>query len=237
MASNLHEYHSPVRSPSRLHRPRTPSRNLDRPPSSTGHQHHVARSSHGQGSSRFGSSNASAPPPNHRSTRQPPPHLSGLPRFHPANYVSSTSTSGHAGVVATQDALSNYSTGPLSPRTSHQLRQYSEAQRQLYLHHRELISLNRSHSPGMSNGVASPGWRSSRPVSPQLKPLGSPGPITPLDLEIEADQSDGYLMAGAGNGQAPLTDAHKEQILESYILKETQDGAMAVSGAYNHITQ
>jgi hypothetical protein len=32
-----------------------------------------------------------------------------------------------------------------------------------------------------------------RPVSPRLAPLGSPGPVTPLELE----QNEGYLLAGA----------------------------------------
>jgi len=32
-----------------------------------------------------------------------------------------------------------------------------------------------------------------RPISPRLAPLGSPGPVTPLELE----QKEGYLLAGA----------------------------------------
>ncbi|KAH0297710.1 hypothetical protein KCU84_g16745, partial [Aureobasidium melanogenum] len=35
--------------------------------------------------------------------------------------------------------------------------------------------------------------RFEKPLSPRLAPLGSPGPVTPLELEGQ----DGYLLAGA----------------------------------------
>ena len=47
--------------------------------------------------------------------------------------------------------------------------------------------------------AASGGAGDPEPISPQLLPLGSPGPITPFELE-EAEQSD-YVIAG-GRGRA-----------------------------------
>ncbi|RMX71932.1 hypothetical protein D0869_15132 [Hortaea werneckii] len=72
---------------------------------------------------------------------------------------------------------------PVSPR-AHQ-RMLSDAQRQLFAYQREMVSAARAQSPG----------KGEKPVSPRLAPLGSPGPVTPLELGDE----DGYLAAGARN--------------------------------------
>jgi len=39
------------------------------------------------------------------------------------------------------------------------------------------------------------GAQKKEPTSPRLLPCGSPGPITPLELEMDAE--DGYMVAGA----------------------------------------
>jgi hypothetical protein len=44
-----------------------------------------------------------------------------------------------------------------------------------------------------AHGGSGPGG--SKPISPRLLPLGSPGPITPFELEDSADS--GYVVAGA----------------------------------------
>lgn len=47
----------------------------------------------------------------------------------------------------------------------------------------------------------------AKPVSPRLLPLGSPGPVTPMELE----ESAGYLAAGA-EGTAEYSLSHQELI-------------------------
>lgn len=101
--------------------------------------------------------------------------LPGLPRFHPANFPSSASS-----MANTPTSGFNSPQPPMSPRA--QQRQYSEAQQQLLHYHRESYSHKRSTSS------------TQKPTSPRLMPLaGSPGPVTPLELE-----ADGYLTAGTG---------------------------------------
>jgi hypothetical protein len=70
---------------------------------------------------------------------------------------------------------------PISPRAySHR----NDLKKQLYFSQRELMaSTLRPSSPG----------HAAKPTSPRLAPVGSPGPVTPLELE----QEDGYLVAGA----------------------------------------
>lgn len=105
--------------------------------------------------------------------------LPALPRFHPANFPSA-----HSSAQLTPESGTNSPQPPSSPR-SHQ-RVISDAQKHLLLYRRETVSMARSSSPAQLE----------KPLSPRLAPLGSPGPVTPLELE----NSDGYLMAGAMNG-------------------------------------
>ncbi|TKA83354.1 hypothetical protein B0A55_01026 [Friedmanniomyces simplex] len=123
--------------------------------------------------------------------------LPSLPRFHPANYPS---PSGHSSSSQqTPDAPSP--NGPVSPRAHH--RMLSDAQRQLFLYQREVVSAARAASPG-----------AERPKSPRLGPLGSPGPVTPLELEAH----EGYLMAGARS--AGRKDQSEGQLVERLIREE-----------------
>jgi len=135
--------------------------------------------------------------------RRPPPHarqmsngssalrLPTLPRFHPANFPSQ-----HSSSVNTPDAGGAGSPQPPpSPRT--QQKQYSDAQRQLYLYQRELLA-NASRGSRTAPGP--------KPTSPRLIPLGSPGPVTPLELEGH----DGYLMAGVSTDDAA---AHVDKLI------------------------
>ena len=68
---------------------------------------------------------------------------------------------------------------PMSPR-AHQ-RMYSDAQKHLFMYQQQTLA------------ARSGGKVEDRPVSPRLAPLGSPGPVAPLELE----QNEGYLLAGA----------------------------------------
>ena len=165
----------------------------------------------------------SSPRRTQQSPRQTPPRLTNLPRFHPANfanYVNSTSTSATSSSTTSPDSSATSPTNPLSPRTARQTPQLSEAQRQLYNYHRELYSLNRSGSE--ANSPSTTTFITSRPASPFLQPLASPGAVTPLELE-EADQADEYLMAGFRSKQSSstsLNEAAKDQIFDTYMKRE-----------------
>ncbi|KAF2122774.1 hypothetical protein BDV96DRAFT_639342 [Lophiotrema nucula] len=108
--------------------------------------------------------------------------LPSLPRFHPANFPSSQNSS----AAVTPRTGPNSPQPPLSPRAYHQ--QYSEAQRQMFALQRELMS-------GQPRQARAPG---AKPTSPRLIPMGSPGPVTPLELET----AEGYLTAGVSSTDA-----------------------------------
>lgn len=134
------------------------------------------------------------------SQRRAPTHslkLPSLPRFHPANFPSS-----HSSLQSTPDGQSSPQP-PISPR-----RIYSDAQRQLYFNQREIMitAATRGSSPG----------RAGKPTSPRLHPLGSPGPVTPLELEGE----EGYLLAGARNSAQESTAP--EELVERLIREEAR---------------
>ncbi|KAH9826023.1 hypothetical protein Tdes44962_MAKER03806 [Teratosphaeria destructans] len=118
--------------------------------------------------------------------------LPQLPRFHPANFPSA-----HSSLQHTPDGVSPQP--PVSPR-AHQ-RVMSDAQRQLYAYQRDILSAARATSPSGAG----------KPTSPKLAPLGSPGPVTPLELEGE----DGYLVAGARrSGQATPSDELVDRLIK-----------------------
>ncbi|KAI0590307.1 hypothetical protein Alg130_02364 [Pyrenophora tritici-repentis] len=130
--------------------------------------------------------------PRQSSNTGPAAHLRlpSLPRFHPANYASSQSSS-HANTPSTGPD-SPYS--PSSPRSTN--RQY-EVQRQMYLYQQQLLAnTNRQHK-----GLG------PRPTSPRLEPLASPGAVTPLELE---DEMGSYLTAGVSRAEA---DQHVEKLI------------------------
>ena len=136
-----------------------------------------------------------------RPCRQAPPTLPTLPRFHPANFPGYVQSNSSPSASSNTKSVDPHVTNPsLSPRTTRQS-QLTDAQRQLYAYHRELFSLNRSASPNYS------GLNISRPASPHLEPIASPGAVTPLELE-EADQSEGYLVkTSAASGKSDVVDA------------------------------
>lgn len=64
---------------------------------------------------------------------------------------------------------------------------YNDAQKQLYFNQHQLFVV--------ATATAAAATSAGRPTSPRLAPLGSPGPVTPLELE----RDEGYLVAGARN--------------------------------------
>ncbi|KAF2867670.1 hypothetical protein BDV95DRAFT_502244 [Massariosphaeria phaeospora] len=121
--------------------------------------------------------------------------LPSLPRFHPANFTSPTSS-----VQVTPATGPNSPQSPLSPRT-HQ-RQYSDAQRQMYFYQRELLA---DASRQVRGAVA-------KPTSPRLIPLASPGAVTPLELE----GSEGYLTAGVNASEVA---SHVDKVIRNEALR------------------
>ncbi|KAK3067989.1 hypothetical protein LTR53_014787 [Teratosphaeriaceae sp. CCFEE 6253] len=131
--------------------------------------------------------------------------LPSLPRFHPSNYPS-----GH------QPPSSLHPTppeGPASPpgapslSRAHQRNAPSDAQRQLFMYQRDVVSAARAASPGPGDG----------PRSPRLAPLlGSPGPVTPLELAAH----EGYLMAGARGRGGGTGEVEEGQLVERLIWEE-----------------
>lgn len=123
-------------------------------------------------------------------------HIPGLPRYHPANFLAPShpalaglSPSSNPSPLSTSSTSEPPSNGPTSttPR-----QRYADAQR-LRTYQRDILEqLHRNSTGGLP--LTSP--RSSRPTSPQLEPLMSPGDVvTPLELAGQEADGDGYLMA------------------------------------------
>ncbi|QDS75922.1 hypothetical protein FKW77_002879 [Venturia effusa] len=114
--------------------------------------------------------------------------LPGLPRYHPANFSST-----HSSLANTPSSGVNSPQAPMSPRA--QQRYQSEVQRQLYsaMQHRRVPS-------------------NQQPISPRLRPKdGSPGPVTPLELE-----ADNYLVVGSGS----LSPEAQAEYVDSIIREQ-----------------
>jgi len=91
-------------------------------------------------------------------------HLSSLPRFHPANYKSTSSS---------------MAASPSSSVTS------PNDQRHLSYYHQHLVA-----QASMATSPA--GALGKKPLSPKLAPLmGSPGPVTPLELDGDSYMTAG----------------------------------------------
>lgn len=125
------------------------------------------------------------------SLRLPP-----LGRFHPANFPSSQSSSS----AQTPATGPNSPQSPVSPRTYQ--KQYTDAQRQMYQYQQQLLAA----TARSTRGSVGP-----KPSSPRLHPLGSPGPVTPLELE----ETNDYFMTGVNNNDAA---SHVDKL----IRKEAQ---------------
>ncbi|WPH02336.1 Hypothetical protein R9X50_00519900 [Acrodontium crateriforme] len=125
--------------------------------------------------------------------------LPGLPRFHPANFPSA-----HNSLQSTPEDNSNSPKPPPSPRSRQRF--YSDAQQQLFNYQREMITAaSRATSPNIG-----------KPASPRLAPLGSPGPVTPL--ELEGDQ--GYLVAGVRGSVGAATST--AELVDKMIQTESR---------------
>ncbi|PMD33112.1 hypothetical protein L207DRAFT_175466 [Hyaloscypha variabilis F] len=144
----------------------------------------------------------------------PEPLLKPMGKYHPSNYKSPASTSvstptshpssssagmlppTHLTIPTLQSKRKNKSQNPA--RSGHE-RKSSDVTRKLQQYQRDMIAQARisaqtSMNMSLSRSVAGAGQK-KEPNSPRLLPCGSPGPITPLELEMDGE--DGYLVAGA----------------------------------------
>lgn len=133
-----------------------------------------------------------------------------LPRFHPAVYqLPSGPTSPNASAAMQRTPGNPYR---LTSETQKVLRQY-----------REFVA-----GVAMSPRTGSPQFP-ARPGSPRIRPLGSPGPVTPLTLEGDGD----YL--GAMSSQHHQTDSSsstplgaptsQQELVEKFIRQEKERAA------------
>ena len=137
---------------------------------------------------------------NQRRGNSNPLKLPSLPRYHPSNY-----TSAHSSLHSTPDSGYASPQAPMSPR-SHQ-RVISDAQKHLLAYQRETVSAAaRSSTP----------IQFEKPDSPRLVPLGSPGPVTPLQLE---EEGGGYFSAAAQNSASDLVQS--QALMERLMREET----------------
>ena len=109
---------------------------------------------------------------------------------------------------------------PVAQMTSGHSRNESEAKRRLAQYQRDMIAqaamaiggsstVNRAAVPSLGNlGFT---HMSNKPDKPRLQPLGSPGPVTPMELE----GADGYLGA-----RGSAEDAQREEIARAMRLDE-----------------
>ncbi|KAH7390091.1 hypothetical protein BKA64DRAFT_112774 [Cadophora sp. MPI-SDFR-AT-0126] len=115
-------------------------------------------------------------------------------KYHPSNYKSPASTEVS---TPTSDPRTPLPPTNLSiPTTSNKRaskerpgheRKSSDIKRKLQQYQREMIAQARAAAPMKQGGI------SKEPNSPRLQPMGSPGPITPFELE----EADGYMVAGS----------------------------------------
>jgi hypothetical protein len=123
-------------------------------------------------------------------------------KYHPSNYKSTptssvTTPTAFSGIAApfpsTNLAIPNATRKrSTSGRPGHE-RKSSDVKRKIQQYQRDMIS--QARFAGVSSG-GSMKTALKEPSSPRLLPAGSPGPITPFELE----ESAGYLMAGTQGG-------------------------------------
>lgn len=140
-----------------------------------------------------------------RPTSRPTPKLklklNSLPRFHPANYESSSSS------ADTTPRLSR--PGTAQPH----LRQVSDAQKKLQQYQRDVV-VNATRAASLALSPRIP----ANPTPARLNPLGSPGPVTPLALEGDGD----YLLAGSLGSPGAKIDDRGRALVQRLVEKENE---------------
>ncbi|KAF4774422.1 hypothetical protein HER10_EVM0012836 [Colletotrichum scovillei] len=167
-------------------------------------------------------------------------HDTSLPmgKYYPSNYERNSSQDGRIGPSGPPSRVSSTrSEGHIPTREAFRSssRQDSEVRRKLQQYQRDMIAQARlaaSEVLGSSPGQVTAAVPSStitlngvpltslhhigstgvhKPISPRLLPLGSPGPVTPMDLEGGLGQS-GYLDRGRNDEIARVLRAEEDRI-------------------------
>jgi len=133
-------------------------------------------------------------------------------KYHPSNYQLSPATPTSHGPAVSVTSVpapmdmnnlyipSKHKQGKREPSSGHE-RKPSDVKRQLQQYQRDMIVAARITQ-------AAGGGPSPKPKSPQLLPLGSPGPITPFELE---EEQGGYMLARGPRDIGREIEAAKEK--------------------------
>jgi len=150
-------------------------------------------------------------------------------KYHPANYKPPSTTSVTTPTSAPSPSLT---TCPLPPTNlaipastgkrnrdgrPHHQRSDGDVKRKLQQYQRDMIAQGRLAS---GSGVAALKGK-PEPTSPKLLPAGSPGPITPFELE----ESAGYMVAGARSSGSLIGGLERERerdMVEGMIRRERE---------------
>lgn len=133
-------------------------------------------------------------------------------KYHPSNFKSTPTSSvtissqGIPPPFAPHSLSLPKTAGKRSARPGHE-RRGSDVKRKIQQYQREMIASSRAghRSAGGSTKAAL-----TKPDSPKLLPCGSPGPITPFELEEAA----GYLIAGGRAPRAIDVDLQRQNDLD-----------------------
>jgi hypothetical protein len=134
-------------------------------------------------------------------------------KYYPSNYERRKAEK-HGRQVSESRVTTTSNRQPPSPGHS---RNESDAKRRLQQYQRDMIAQARMALNGGSTytlqSLRSMGFGSpSNPDKPKLEPLGSPGPVTPMEL---GGSNDGYLAA-----RGPADDAQAEEIARALRAEE-----------------
>lgn len=170
-----------------------------------------------------------------------------LGKYYPTNYEAARSrqNSGQRSSRTPRTALRPPSVGGLASSSNKsgtqvsQLNQSdatrtrtdSDAKRRLQQYQRDMVaqatqaarSLAGAKGPAglaAAHGVVVPNFQidSNKPTSPRLQPLGSPGPVTPMELEAQGD--GGYLTRGRA---VPSPDSRRDNQAIAKALKAEEE--------------
>lgn len=137
----------------------------------------------------------------------PEPLVKPIGKYHPSNYKSPNSTEVSSPALAIPDSVQggkrrNREKNAVASGMGGHGRTNSDVTRKIQQYQRDMISQAQALAAKNSmNGSPTDRRVSGRgekrqPTSPRILPAGSPGPITPLELEEEAGEEEGYLAAG-----------------------------------------
>ncbi|PQE25162.1 hypothetical protein CJF31_00011825 [Rutstroemia sp. NJR-2017a BVV2] len=138
-------------------------------------------------------------------------------KYYPSNYKPSPTSPNPAAMLNASLQLPPKSQRQ-KPTNPHHQRRTSDIKRKLQKYQRDMIEQARLASGNSSPGV--PSASGTKPISPRLLPLGSPGPITPFELE----ESAGYLIAGQrGNRGNLIGDGAREQEAVERMIRAEEE--------------